>query len=103
MSWVERIPRESREYLAVAVTGDESLTGLPVEMQVLPGGVRPTEGGWQAATWDIDDDGATVAKVLIGPGTSFDLSLAPGTYIPWVRVTASQETPVVEGQPVDVT
>ncbi|WP_204061575.1 hypothetical protein [Microbispora corallina] len=98
----ERIPRESKEYLAVAVEGDQSLTDLPVQMQVLPYGVRPAEDGWADADWDTDD-GQTIAKILIGPGTTFDLTAAPGTYIPWVRVTASQETPVIEGQPVDIT
>ncbi|MFI7630257.1 hypothetical protein [Microbispora rosea] len=100
---VERIPRESREYLPVAVEGDQELTGLPVSMQVLLNGVRPVEGGWVDAVWDTDDDGNTIAKVLIGPETSFDLSGAPGTYIPWVRVTATDEAPVIEGQPVDIT
>lgn len=72
-------------------------------MQVLPNGVRPTSSGWKPAAWDTDDDGNTIAKVLIGPGTSFDFTLAPGTYIPWVRVTATDETPVIEGDPVDIT
>lgn len=98
---VERHPRESREYLTVAVP--ETWDGLPVEMQVLPHGVRPTELGWVDAVWDADDDGNPIAKVLTGPGTTFDLSAAPGTYIPWVRVTATEETPVIEGDPVDIT
>jgi len=100
---VERIPRESREYLPVAVVADQDLTSLPVSMQVLPSGVRPSEDGWVDAVWDTDDDGTTIAKVLIGPGTSFDLSDAPGTYIPWVRITTSQEEPVIEGDPIDIT
>ncbi|MBP2704412.1 hypothetical protein JOL79_11365 [Microbispora sp. RL4-1S] len=99
----ERIPRESREYLPVAVEGDQALTGLPVEMQVLPYGVRPGEDEWQQAAWDVDDDGQTIAKILIGPGTGFDFSGAPGTYIPWVRVTTDDEAPVIEGQPLDIT
>lgn len=99
---VERIPRESKEYLAVAISGDQDLTSLPVSMQVLPNGVRPAEDGWVDAVWDTDN-GRIIAKVLIGPGTSFDLSGAPGTYIPWVRITASQEVPVIEGDPIDIT
>lgn len=100
---VERIPRESREYLPVAVTGDQDLTGLDVHMQVLRQGVRPGGDGWKPAEWGTDDEGQTIAKVLIGPGSDWDLSAAPGTYIPWVRVTAGVEMPVVEGPPVDIT
>lgn len=100
---VMRIPRESREYLPVAVIANQDLTGLPVHMQVLPNGVRPSVDGWQVAEWGTDGQGRTIAKILIGPGTHFDFSSSPGTYIPWVRVTTNQELPVVEGQPVDIT
>jgi len=102
---VERIPRESREYLPVAVEHEEDITGYPVEMQVCPYGERPTEDGWRPAVWGTTRDGQTVAKVPIGPGTEFDFSTAPGTYIPWVRIRtpSGQELPVIEGQPFDIT
>jgi len=55
--------------------------------------------------WGTTRDGRTVAKVPIGPGTEFDFSTAPGTYIPWVRIRtpSGQELPVIEGQPFDIT
>ncbi|MER7213199.1 hypothetical protein ABT340_39565 [Streptosporangium sp. NPDC000239] len=100
---MEQFPRGGTEYLTVIITGDASLDTLPVHMQVLPYGVRPTTDGWQPAEWDTDDDGNTIAKILIGPDSLFDFSLAPGTKVPWVKVTTSQETPVLEGTPFEVT
>ncbi|MEU4410745.1 hypothetical protein AB0F88_40095 [Streptosporangium sp. NPDC023963] len=98
---IAEYPRESAEYLPVVVDGDEDLNALPVEMSVTAYGIRPTS--WVAAEWDVDDDGATVAKVKIGPGSSFDFSASPGTKVPWVRVTTSSETPVLEGDPIQIT
>ncbi|MFN2636887.1 MAG: hypothetical protein ABR585_07675 [Gemmatimonadaceae bacterium] len=98
---IEHFPRESAEYLPVVVTGDGDLNTLEVEMSVTAYGIRPTV--WEAAEWDVDDDGATVAKVKIGPGSAFDFSASPGTKVPWVRVTSSEETPVLEGDPIQIT
>ncbi|MEV8638112.1 hypothetical protein AB0395_41315 [Streptosporangium sp. NPDC051023] len=101
---IETIPRGSREYLSVVVEGDSSVTSLSVEMAVLAYGTRPADSDWQAAEWDVDDgDGAIVAKILIGPGTSFDFSLTPGTKVPWARVAAGQEEPEMEGEPFQIT
>ncbi|MEV8637769.1 hypothetical protein AB0395_39595 [Streptosporangium sp. NPDC051023] len=101
---IESWPRETREYLSVVVEGDSGLSALPVQMAVLAYGVRPTSGDWQTAEWDVDEmDGAVVAKVKIGPGTAFDFSAAPGPKVPWVKVTASEELSVLEGEPIRVT
>jgi|GEM_PF-4595205 hypothetical protein len=96
------IPRESKEYLDVAVDGPVDVTTLPVEMQVRLYPLRPDPAGWKTAQWGTDDDGQTVAQILIGPGSDFDLSIAPGTYVPYVRITASPEIPVIEGRPVKI-
>lgn len=100
---IEDYPRETKEYVHVVVSGDTDLTALPVKMAVLPYGVRPVEADWQAAEWDTDADGNTIAKIKIGPGTAFDFSASPGTKIPWVQVTTSEEAPVMEGDPFEVT
>lgn len=98
---IAEYPRETSEYLPVVVNGDEDLNLLPVEMSVTAYGIRPTV--WVTAQWDVDDDGATIAKVKIGPGSSFDFSGSPGTKIPWVRVTTTDEVPVLEGDPIQIT
>jgi hypothetical protein len=96
-------PRESKEYLDVAIDGPpDVLTGLEVEMQVCLYSVRPADDGWKTAGWGEDEDGQTVAQILIGPGTNFDFSAAPGTYVPYVRIDASPEEPVIEGRPVKI-
>ncbi|MGW4422534.1 hypothetical protein [Streptosporangium sp. NPDC004631] len=100
---IEDYPRETKEYVHVVVSGDTDLTALPVKMAVLAYGIRPVEADWQAAEWDTDIDGSTVVKIRIGPGTAFDFSASPGPKVPWVRVTTSQETPVLEGEPIRVT
>jgi hypothetical protein len=93
-------PRETTEFLPVIVEGQGAFTSLPVQMTVMPYGVRPTS--WQSAQWETVG-GATIAKILIGPGTLFDFSTAPGTYTPWVKITGSQEIPVIEGDPIRIT
>ncbi|MEV7013296.1 hypothetical protein [Streptosporangium sp. NPDC051022] len=100
---IETWPRETCEYLSVVVEGDSNLDSLPVQMTVLAYGIRPTDADWETAEWDVDDDGATVAKIKMGPGTPFDFSVTPGPKVPWVKVTASEEVPVLEGEPIRVT
>lgn len=98
-------PRESKEFLDVAVDGPEDpaeLDDLEVEMQVRLYPLRPDPTGWKTAGWGTDEDGQLVAQILIGPGTDFDFSTAPGTYVPYVRILASPETPVIEGRPVKI-
>lgn len=99
---IAEFPRESAEYLPIVVDGDEDLNTLPPpEMAVVAYGIRPTV--WATGEWDVDDDGNTVAKVKIGPGSTFDFSASPGVKVPWVRVTTSSETPVLEGDPIQIT
>ncbi|GGK61465.1 hypothetical protein Sme01_03150 [Sphaerisporangium melleum] len=89
------IPSESKEYLHVPVTGTGSLSDYPVEIAVVPYGTDPTSPAWKTAVWD----GAS-AKVLIGPGTS--LELVAGPYGVWVRITTSQERPVLYAGPMKI-
>lgn len=100
---IEDYPRETKEYIHVIVESDIDLGALPVRMTVLPYDARPQAGDWQTAEWGTDADGNTIAKIKIGPGTSLDFSASPGTKIPWVQVTTSEEAPVMEGDPFEVT
>jgi len=100
---VREYPRETKEYLDVAVDGPpDVLTALPVKMQVRLYPLRPDPAGWKTAQWGENEDGLTVAQILIGPGSDFDFSSAPGTYVPYVRIEASPEEPVIEGRPFKI-
>jgi hypothetical protein len=101
---VRDYPRETKEYLPVPIDGPiDDLTGLDVEMQVRLYPLRPLDDGWKEAEFGTDPDtGQTVAQILIGPDTDWDFSAAPGTYVPYVRITASPEIPLVEGRPVKI-
>ncbi|MER5420349.1 hypothetical protein [Streptosporangium roseum] len=100
---MEQYPRESIEYVYVVVEGSDNLDTLPVVGQIQPYGIRPDPSAWETATWGVDADGNTAARILIGPGTPFDFSTAPGTVIPWAQVTADPELPLLEGTPVQIT
>lgn len=95
------IPSESVEYLPVPVDGPGTITALPVEMQVRLYPLRPDPAGWKTAGWGVADDGQIVAQVLIGSGSGVGL-LEPGTYVPYVLVTATPELPVIEGNPIRI-
>ncbi|MBB6556165.1 hypothetical protein [Nonomuraea rubra] len=98
---MESYPRESKEYLPVPIDGPGTLTSHVVDMQVCLYPVRPADDGWKTAGWDTVD-GQTVAQIMIGPGSDFDFSDEPGTYVPYVRIHATPELPVVEGAPVQI-
>jgi len=56
---------------------------------------------WETATWgEVTPIGAW-ARVLVGPGTDFELT--DGTWQMWVRVTGSAEVPVLHAGEVVIT
>lgn len=55
------------------------------------GTASPT--AWVSGSWDTWPNGNTVAKVLIGPNGT---TLAPGAWIPWIKITDNPEVPVIE-------
>ncbi len=93
---ITSIPSSSREYLHITVTGDYT-TSMPVELAIVPYGTEPGDDDWTAAAWV---DGA--ARLLIGPGSSFG-ELDEGDYGAWVRVTTSEERPVVYSGIIKIT
>lgn len=93
---ITSIPSSSREYLHIAVSGDYSMS-MPVELAIVPYGVEPDDDDWTTAAWV---DGA--ARLLIGPGSTFG-ELDEGDYGAWVRVTTSEERPVIYSGIVKIT
>ncbi|MFF3443628.1 hypothetical protein [Streptosporangium sp. NPDC002721] len=100
---MEQYPRETVEYVYIVVDVNVEVDGLPVVAQVRPYGVRPAADAWGAAAWGEDADGNTAILILIGPGTPWDFSTSPGTFIPWAKVTATPEIPLLEGDPIQIT
>lgn len=87
------VPASSKEYLHIPVTdGSVSIAG---EIAAISTCNEPVEGDWKAATWDSGS-----YKVLIGPGTG--LTLAAGSYVAWVRLTATPEKIVRRSGPFKV-
>jgi hypothetical protein len=88
------IPSVSKEWVKVIVTTDVDPTLGSVSFAFLAPGTEPTNQ-WVAGEWEATpatqrgQDYRAVARVLIGPGTSFVLT--DGTYVAWVRVTSASE------------
>lgn len=95
--------RESTEYLYIGVTGDQP--AVDQEVAFLIAGNRPTEPDWEAGIL-VDDqhtlfaDASAVANgdyfiaILIGTYGGGTISLAPGDYTVWIRLSDTTEQPV---------
>ena len=94
---IPRIPAISVEYLKVPITGPADLTDLDIELAVVADGQTPESGDWTTGVWS--DDGRH-AMVLIGAG---DLTLTPGTYDVYVRITSTPEIPVLLSGSIHIT
>jgi hypothetical protein len=71
-------------------------TGYTVQVAFTADGTDPVSGDWKTGSWETD--AAPVpdrywAKCLVGPGGA--VALAVGTYVAWVKITASPEIPVL--------
>lgn len=99
------LERESTEYLYIGVTGDPPSVGADVAY--LAAGQRPTVDDWHEAVVVSDSGHALWADAvasgvtgdyyvarLVGPFGGNDLTLEPGDYQPWVRLTDTTEQPV---------
>lgn len=87
----------STEYIYVTITaepGTEPVTAssILVDMAFMSRDSQPTAPDWNPADL-TDDNGAVVAGVLIGPGSTVG-ALTPGAYGVWIRITEASETPV---------
>jgi hypothetical protein len=72
-------------------------TSATVQMAFLPGSGNPSGGDWKTADWETN--ATTVpptysARCLVGPSPGV-ITLAPGSYVVWVKFTLGSETPVL--------
>ena len=85
----------STEYVFIPVRGPKGvdLTAFPVSMAIVDEQAgEPAGGSYSAAAWATNPDtGATECRLLITAG-----SLAAGSYMAWVKVTATPEVPVMQ-------
>jgi len=66
-------------------------------MAFMQNGADPGSGDWKTAIWDTDTTKTPTQYdlgCLVGPGGT--ITLAPGRYRVWVKVTDSPEIPVLE-------
>lgn len=89
----------SRVYVRCAValdrdgaTVDPTDPALTVEMSLPTAGAAPSS--WYAAAWEADGRGGWRCRVLVGPAGA--VTLAPGEYDAWARVTSAPELPVAQ-------
>lgn len=83
----------SLEYVKVPVSGTESgdtidVSGLTVRMAFVAIGAEPVAGDWKTASVETAD-GRYLARCLVGPAGT--VTLADGTYQPWIEITDSPE------------
>lgn len=95
---IPRIPSISLEYLKVPIAGPAGvdLDEFPVEFAIVDDGEIPASGDWEDGLWI-----GTSAAVLIGPAGT--ITLTPGTYDVYVRLTATPEIPVLESGSIHIT
>jgi hypothetical protein len=96
---VAQISSLSVEYLKVPITSPlpaAELDDLPVELAVVDDGKTPVTGDWKTGLWI-----GTKAAVLIGPAAT--ITLTPGTYDVYVRITATPEKPVLPSGSIHIT
>lgn len=86
------IPVASVEYLHATVNASVVLSSQVVETVILTSGEPDDTTTWVTAEWVGSPAQSRDVRVLIGPGTDFDL--APGAYSLWIRVHDNPEIPV---------
>lgn len=98
------IAATSTQYIWVPVRADHPISGATnlstaiVEVAVVVGTPAPT--AWKLATWESTADtvngvsGYWLAKVKVGPAGA--VTLTPGTHEVWIRLTTTDEAPVLK-------
>lgn len=93
------IPSISTEFIIVTVhldNPDINPSDFDVSIAIVSSGL-PEDNDFSGATWENDED----ARVLIGPGTAFDLPA--GIYNVWVKVDATPEEVVLKAGRLTIT
>jgi hypothetical protein len=93
--------RDGTELLQLPVYADTDPSSYPVRIAILPPGERPTTGDWHTAAW-ATVNGIPHAQLLIGPDGGA-ITLGPGTWTPWIDITATPEHPHLEGVAFSIT
>jgi hypothetical protein len=62
----------------------------------------PGPGDWITAQWEQGPGGTWWAAILVGPANG-GVTLASGSYVPWVRVTDSPAIPALPGPLLAIT
>ncbi|MEV0830873.1 MULTISPECIES: hypothetical protein [Streptosporangiaceae] len=70
---------------------------MTVQMALVPYSIEPDTSDWKTAQWD-----GGYAKVKIGAGSTVG-ALTEGTYGVWIRVTTTDEIPVLYAGAVRIT
>jgi hypothetical protein len=99
----------SVEYVHVPVAQTSSgvdidPTGDIVAMALVPQGTTPAPGDFKTGTWlqDVSTIPVThLARLLVGP-TPGVLTLAPGLFDCWLKITDNPEVPIHKAGPVRV-
>ena len=94
----------STQYIQVEVTALQAgaaydPTGNAVAIAFVPDASPPPDpsgGEWNTASWETDSGPVYWAQILVGPANG-GVVLAAGSYVAWVRVTASPEVPAFPG------
>lgn len=99
----------SLEYVRVPVSA--RVSGNPVNptsdtvaMAFMVGRTNPSVGDWKSASWDTDATTTPTtyrAQCLVGP--SGTVTLVPGVYQVWIKVTDNPEVPIKLAGPLKVT
>lgn len=88
----------STEYIGVPVTvstlnGPADPTGDVVQFAFLPVGQEPQVSSWTAGSWaDGQLNGQYAAQILVGPAGA--VTLPEDTYVIWLKIADTPETPV---------
>jgi len=97
---VREISSASLEYVRARVEAIQSGSFLDptadsVAMAFIAGSATPVSGDWKTASWDTDATTTPAtyrAQCLVGPAGT--VTLTPGVYAVWVKITDSPEIPV---------
>jgi len=97
----------STVYVQVPIEAIESGAAIDptsdtVKMAFMAAWAPPGSGDWKTAVWDTSTaPGIYLAQCLVGPAGT--VTLATGTYDIWVQISASPETPVLQGGTLTIT
>lgn len=91
------IPAGSKVYWNADVTVPSYVTNITddaISAAIIPVGQRdPLQTDWKSTGVRWHPTKLATAQVLVGPGTSFDFSSAPGVYLLYFLITDDPEVP----------